>query len=286
MAELYIGACSWKYPSWRGLVYSDKKDINFLEEYARRYGSVEIDQWFWSLFGADKVSLPRAEVVQEYLAAVPPDFRFTIKIPNSLTLTHFYRQKKDEPLQENPHFLSQPLFSEFLASIAPMQAQTGILMCQFEYLNKQKMPSQYEFQKRFGDFINRCDRSWPYGMEIRNPWYLNRAYFDFLDRNNLSHVFLQGYYMPDIVEIYNKFRNQIQNTTVIRLHGGDRKEIEEKSGEQWNRIWEDKGDELRSVADMIKDLQARGVNVYLNVNNHYEGSAPLTIQRIGQLLGL
>jgi hypothetical protein len=27
------------------------------------------------------------------------------------------------------------------------------------------------------------------------------------------------------------------------------------------------------------------VNVYLNVNNHYEGAAPLTIERIGRLLG-
>jgi hypothetical protein len=28
-----------------------------------------------------------------------------------------------------------------------------------------------------------------------------------------------------------------------------------------------------------------GVDVYLNVNNHYEGSAPLTIERIEALLG-
>ena len=28
----------------------------------------------------------------------------------------------------------------------------------------------------------------------------------------------------------------------------------------------------------------RGVDVYVNVNNHYEGSAPLTIERIKELL--
>jgi hypothetical protein len=36
--------------------------------------------------------------------------------------------------------------------------------------------------------------------------------------------------------------------------------------------------------DMIKDLLAREVTVYLNVNNHYEGCAPMTIERIKKLM--
>ena len=284
MSDLYIGTCSWKYDSWRGLVYSQEKSINYLREYAQHYNSVEIDQWFWSLFGVDKVSLPRREVVQEYIRSVPKDFRFTIKIPNSITLTHFYRKAKNEPLKRNPYFLSPDLFSDFLQMISPMKPQIGMLMFQFEYLNKQKMRDQYEFQVALTQFFRKVDRSLPYAIEPRNPQYLNRAYFDFLQRNRLSHVFLQGYYMPSIIEVYEKFREQIQGSTVIRLHGGDRKEMEEKSGEQWNQIWEDRSEELRSVADMIKDLQSRGVTVFLNINNHYEGSAPLTIQRMEKLL--
>ena len=35
---------------------------------------------------------------------------------------------------------------------------------------------------------------------------------------------------------------------------------------------------------MIKDLNSRDVDVYLNVNNHYEGSAPLTIEKIKKLI--
>jgi hypothetical protein len=35
---------------------------------------------------------------------------------------------------------------------------------------------------------------------------------------------------------------------------------------------------------MIKDLQKRKVDTYANVNNHFEGSAPLTIQKIRKLL--
>ncbi len=43
--------------------------------------------------------------------------------------------------------------------------------------------------------------------------------------------------------------------------------------------------ELAAIADMVGDLLTAGVDVYLSVNNHYEGSAPLTIQRIRGLLG-
>ena len=74
-----IGTCSWKYPSWSGLVYSAPKGINYLEEYARAYDSVEVDQWFWSLFAGDKVKLPDESVVAEYRQAVGDDFRFTVK---------------------------------------------------------------------------------------------------------------------------------------------------------------------------------------------------------------
>jgi len=31
---------------------------------------------------------------------------------------------------------------------------------------------------------------------------------------------------------------------------------------------------------MINDMKGRGLTVYLNVNNHFEGSAPLTIERL------
>ena len=43
MGKLRIGTCSWKYGSWKDLVYSASKGINFLEEYAARYNTVEID---------------------------------------------------------------------------------------------------------------------------------------------------------------------------------------------------------------------------------------------------
>ena len=286
MAELRIGTCSWKFPSWRGLVYSAPKGINYLAEYASHYNTVEIDQWFWSLFGKDSVRLPNPADVEEYRHSVPHDFRFSVKVPNSITLTHFYKKAKTDPLVPNPHFLSASLFQTFLSLLGPLQDVLGPLMFQFEYLNRQKMQSQSHFQELFETFIQQLPTSCRYAVEIRNPNYLNESYFQFLNRNRLSPVFLQGYWMPPITDLYEEWRSFVlqQKVVAIRLHGPDRQGIEKKTGKQWNQIVAPKDEELAAVADMVEELLGQGVNVYLNVNNHYEGSAPLTINRIRQLL--
>ena len=114
-----FGTCSWKYDSWNGLVYSDTNSRNYLFEYSSKFDTVEIDQWFWSLFPPRKVVLPQKKVVEGYKKSVSDDFLFTIKVPNSITLTHFYKNSKNEKLQANPYFLSNEIFSEFLNSISP-----------------------------------------------------------------------------------------------------------------------------------------------------------------------
>ena len=288
MGKLRIGTCSWKYGSWKDLVYSASRGINFLEEYATKYNTVEIDQWFWSLFGEDKVSLPEPSTVNEYRTAVPEGFRFTIKVPNSVTLTHFYRKNRSEPLRPNPYFLSKSLFLDFVERLKPIRGMTGSLMFQFEYLNRQKMPSQIRFQTLFRDFLNEIPGDLTYAVEMRNPSYFNRSLFEFIKQNRLAPVLLQGYYMPSILEIYKRWHNYIEEfeTVVIRLHGPDRQKIEKKASGNWSRIIEPKDGELKDVADMIEKIQSKGANVYLNVNNHYEGSAPLTIGRIQNLLTL
>ncbi len=283
MNKLHIGTCSWKYESWKGIIYPEFGEINYLEEYSRHYKTVEVDQWFWSLF--DIVRLPKKKTVEEYKASVPEDFKFIIKVPNSITLTHYYSKNRNEPLRKNPYFLNVNLLEEFLQILKPIRNQTAFLIFQFEYLNKEKMPSLSQLQRLLHQFfISLPPDLPPMSIEIRNPFYLNNSYFKFLRDLNLSHVFLQGYFVPPIVDIYNKYKEYIKGQTIIRLHGPDRSGIENISGENWSKIYINRDEELTDIIKMIKELQSREVDVYLNVNNHYEGSAPLTIEKINKLL--
>jgi uncharacterized protein YecE (DUF72 family) len=284
--EIRMGTCSWKYDSWQGIVYSKDAKANYLAEYSQHFDTVEVDQWFWSLFGKDKVKLPESKIVNEYLNSVPEDFKFTIKIPNSITLSHFYTHAKPKgaPLEANPYFLSLEWFYEFLNRIEPLKGHLGVLMFQFEYLNRQKMASQGEFLKRFGEFVDQCPRDYNYAVETRNPNYLNERYFEFLNRYGLYHIFVQGFYMPPIKNIFDKFSNYIRDLVVIRLMGTDRKGIEKLAGNKWGHIVDSRDGELPDIVEIIKALEERKIDVYLNVNNHYEGSAPLTIKKIQEML--
>jgi len=146
------------------------------------------------------------------------------------------------------------------------------------------MPSQKAFQEAFEAFIRKCPSGYSYCVEIRNPNYLNADYFSFLEKNGLHPVFLQGYYMPPIFDIYREHADTIRGLTVLRLHGPDREGMEEKTGGSWGRIVAPKDEELERIAEMAGSLLKRDVSVYVNVNNHYEGSAPLTIEKLRKLM--
>ena len=219
-----------------------------------------------------------------YLQAVPEDFVFTVKAPNSVTLTHYYRHLTAGNLQRNPSFLAPELFTGFLDALGAMERRIGAVMLQFEYLNRDKVSSLKEFLRLIDRFAAAVPRHIPIAVETRNPNYLTADYFRFLKERNLGHVFLQGYYMPSIIDIFARFRDELPDWTVIRLHGGDRKGIEERSGGVWNRIVDPRDEELSAIAEMVGEIERRGILAYLNVNNHYEGSAPLTIERLNALL--
>ena len=284
---LRYGTCSWKFPSWKGLVYGAAEHINYLQEYAGRYRTVEVDQWFWSLFDTDSISLPRTETVAEYSASVNDRFRFTIKAPNSITLTHFYERGSQRGSGPNPYFLSPELFADFLARIEPLRDRTGCVILQFEYLNRRKMNGPAEFCERIDAFLSAVrarDCGWRLGIELRNGNYLGERYFRTLAGHGVPHVYCHGYYLPPAPEVYRRavaaLGPDLPGPAVLRLLGPDRSGIEEQTGKRWNRIVAAKDEEFPRLVETIEDMLERGLDVYVNVNNHYEGCAPLTIEKL------
>jgi uncharacterized protein YecE (DUF72 family) len=287
---LRLGTCSWKYDSWKGLIYKSGRayrPADYLADYARALDSVEIDQWFWSLFPGG-VRLPSPRDVISYERSVPEEFRFTVKAPNALTLTHFYAKQSPASAsiagKSNPHFLDNALLKQFLELLAPFGRKLGPIMFQFEYLNRQKMASAEAFFERFGDFIKQAPAGIQYAVEIRNPNYYSPPFFDFLKGHNLGFVFLDGYYMPPIGRVFEKFAPETAGFQVIRLHGGDRLDMEVKTGEVWDRVLSPKPEGLKAAAKIVRTNARKKILTYVNVNNHYEGSAPLTIERFLDVL--
>ena len=186
---LRIGTCSWKYPSWSGLVYSRPTGIDYLAEYARRYSTVEVDQWFWSLFAGGKVRLPDARDVEAYRAAVDGRFRFTVKAPNSLTLTHTYSREKGRLGDPNPGFLSPDLVAgvhRFAGTSArrPGPGHPPVRVPQ----PREDAVGEGPHGAAGGLPARRCPNPSSTRVEIRNPNYLGGTFLDFL----LEHRFARS----------------------------------------------------------------------------------------------
>jgi uncharacterized protein YecE (DUF72 family) len=165
-----------------------------------------------------------------------------------------------------------------------MKSKLGPLMFQFEYLNKWKTPSKAAFLERFDAFFAQAPTGFDYAVETRNPSYLAEDFFDFLRERGLGFVLLEGYYMPHIAEVAAKHNVRTADYSILRLHGPDRQGMEERTGGLWGEIVDLKNDGLRATASIISEYAREGIRTVVNVNNHYEGCAPLTIQRLLRLL--
>lgn len=281
LAEIPMGTCSWNYDSWVGLVYGQKEPYSaaYLSEYARRYPTVEVDSWFYRI--------PDAGDVREYRQRTGEGFTFACKVSERISLTHERSRDKKAPLVPNVDFLSVGAYAEYLAAAAPLKDRIFLAELEFEYLNKQKMPGATEFMKRLEAFAA-AERDLPgelrlpLGVECRNGNYLTREYFRFLRDTGLAPVLSEKLYLPHLYDLVDLAGDLIGDRCAVRLLGGDRKEIEEKTGGEWNRIAEPKED-LPLIGQAIAGLAKGSRLVQVYVNNHFEGSAPLTIERLRAL---
>jgi uncharacterized protein YecE (DUF72 family) len=287
---LHIGTCSWKYPEWSAVgIYPreyDSKAGHFLEHYSKLFNTVEIDQWFWSLYSPRFVRLPSPRIVKEYAQAVPKDFLFTVKAPNSITLTHFYtkgtqaKQYPEHAGKPNKHFLDPDLVRRFLRTLEPMESRLGPIMFEFEYLNKEKMESLEVFLVALESFFEELPEGYQYGVESRNPNYLKPSYFSLLKKFKVAHVFLEGYYMPPVSSIIRSQEPLTARHTVFRLHGPDREGMAQKAGGVWDRIQIDRSRALEGIGEILKMVIDERISTFVNVNNHFEGCAPVSIGKM------
>lgn len=110
--RLFAGTSGWAYPTWKpGFYPADLPQKYFLTHFAAHLTSVEVNYTFRAL--------PTPKMLADWLAATPPNFRFSFKAPQRIT--HFARLKS-----------TAPHLAAFLGSLAPVReaGRLGLLLFQ------------------------------------------------------------------------------------------------------------------------------------------------------------
>ena len=163
--NLFIGTSGWAYPTWKPGFYPDGlAQKNFLAFYSSRLSTVEVNYTFRAL--------PTPKMLETWLAATPPHFRFAFKAPQRIT--HFTKLRN-----------SGALVDQFLAALAPVAAagRLGPLLFQLP-------PSFKADASLLADFLTLPALSGPstprIAFEFRHVSWLAQPIYDLLSQGNAA----------------------------------------------------------------------------------------------------
>jgi uncharacterized protein YecE (DUF72 family) len=161
MAQLYTGTSGFAYPNWKPRFYpADVPEKKFLEHYARRLRSVEINYTFRRL--------PAPATLENWVKATPAEFRFACKA--NQRITHIQRLKDVSSAVEL-----------FLRSIDPLRSARRLGPILFQLPPNLKCDMTLLI-----DFLALLPGDLRFSIEFRHPSWLNDAVYDALKNQNIS----------------------------------------------------------------------------------------------------
>ena len=148
--RILAGTSGWSFKEWKGTFYpKDLPDDGMLGFYAGRFAAVEINNTFYRM--------PRESVLLDWVAKVPPEFRFAIKA--SQRITHHGRLKDVADSLEY-----------FTRVTSALGEQRGPTLFQLPPNLKKDLP-------RLAEFLALLPRGWRSAFEFRHSsWFDDDVY--------------------------------------------------------------------------------------------------------------
>jgi uncharacterized protein YecE (DUF72 family) len=289
-ASVRFGTSTWNYPGWRGLVYHQDYGpkgaaAKMLREYAAfpLFGTVGVDS---SYYGP-----PTEAVLRSYAEQLPSGFPCVSKVWSQLTV-HAYTKAQDPERagKVNPDFLNPDLFIEEIYE--PYQRyfadNTGPFVFEFQTIAKSSGIGPERFAGRLDEFFSALPREAQYAVEVRNEEFLTPMYFAVLREHGVAHVFTSWTRMPPLGHQLD-LPGAISGPFIIAralLRPGRTYDEAVDAFAPYDRIREPNPKLRRDLVRLVEAAVQTRIPAYLLVNNRAEGSAPLTIAAVAEMLGL
>ena len=274
MGELLYGTSSWSEKSWVGPFYPEgTRPADFLAHYATQFRTVEADNTYYRV--------PSERMVEGWATKTPDGFELAAKFPRSIV------HGGDGPRPDPDVVLVPERVGEeterFLNVMELMGEKCGPLVLQFPYFNKGAFAGPEPFLERLQAYLANLPRTFRYGVEVRNRWWIKTPLLDILRRHNVALVLAELHYMPHPADLAQKLDLVTADFAYARLIG-DRKAVEERT-DTFDRIVIDRGESLERWAGLMRSLVEQLPRAYVYANNHYAGHGPATIRELIQRVG-
>ena len=159
MSKIWVGTSGFSYKEWRPAFYpQDLSDKQFLQYYATRLNSVEIDSTFYRM--------PTAKTIEGWKNTTSGDFRFTIKASQQIT----HRERLNLP--------SDAL--GYLLSVVPgLGNRLGMVLYQ--------LPPFFKCDKqRLELFVSQLPRGIPAAFEFRHESWFDTEIYKTLEQHGVA----------------------------------------------------------------------------------------------------
>jgi uncharacterized protein YecE (DUF72 family) len=284
---IYFGTSSWKYPGWKGEIYSrsypSKKAFlqECLAEYSELFPTVCADFALYDFPDAEKMRIIHDQTTD--------DFKVSLKVTDRITIKRYPDMPRHGPNagKQNPDFLNVELFEDaFLRPLDELKKKRGVIIFEFSTFRPGSGVNFDAFVSMIDTFLARLPKGYAYAVEIRNREFLSSEYLKMLESHGVSHVLNNWTRMPPIVE-------QLQVTGVLTtkfsvaralLKPGRTYEQAVQLFQPYDRIKEENPELRLGVVGAVSRCVAEGRTLYAYINNRAEGNSPKTIEAILDIL--
>lgn len=284
--KLHLGTSSWSFPGWRGIVYEGEHSEsslsrNGLAAYSQHplFRAVGIDRTFYA---------PIAESdYARYASQVPAGFRFLVKAP--MAVTSPYLRNEDGKYEDSPCYLDVEYATrEFvIPCTAGLDSKAGPLVFQFPPQGRESTRNPDLFINRLYRFLKALPPGPLYAVEVRDPELLTNRLFMCLKTTGARFCVASHARMPapsKQIELAEGIVGEGDFIARWSLHSGFKYEDAKSRYFPFDKLVDEDIDSRGSLARACLRALNGGHHAYVIVNNKAEGSAPLSIGKLTQLI--
>jgi len=247
VGRYWLGCCGWAYEDWVGPFYpTGTPPGEFLERYARVFRTVEVDSSFYRA--------PPPSTVRRWSERVPTDFRFSLKVPRTVTHDRPYA-----PLTET--------LAPFLAAVRPLVAsRPGAVVLQ--------VPASFRAPKdadRLAELLGAIDPDVPLAVELRHDSWWTPATRELLASRGAALVWSVTPETEPPAWVTGNF-------LYCRFVG-------DRALERFDRLQRPDGGAFERMHRRFDDEGRSAEAIFAYSNNHFLGFGPGTVVDLARALG-